>query len=396
VTESPQRSTDEIMKDLMSFVGQAKLKEQLPRLISRKKAGQVWASYGIKQEPEHLGFVFLGPPGTGKTTIARLLGELLAAYGYLKSGRFVETSRAGLVAGYVGQTALKTTEVFENALGGILFIDEAYSLSSSKGSSNDFGKEAIDTLVKLIDDHRGEIAVIVAGYRDEMDDFLTSNPGMKSRFLRFVDFEAYDLYDLAQIFAEMVSRAGFKMDCEDLELISAFLSLMERLKERDGSSFGNARTVRNLFDHMKDALALDIDKQNAEERTKEFSTTFQRAHVEDGCRAMLDSEDPITFINNARRWYERLSHTRKRLEAQRQGKPFGDDGPTLFGSPDEMKLESVASQGSLQFNPFDPLVNRLLSLRPTRYDLGFGLRPLPRLRRPTRFGLGLRPDKQHK
>ncbi|HBE10627.1 MAG TPA: stage V sporulation protein K, partial [Lachnospiraceae bacterium] len=186
-----------------------------------------------------------GNPGTGKTTIARYLGKIYKNLGILSKGQMIETDRAGLVAGYMGQTAEKVREVTDKAMGGILFIDEAYTLSNNK--EGDFGQEAIDTLLKIMEDHRDELIVIVAGYTDRMDEFLNSNPGLRSRFSKYIAFDDYSNEELLQIFKSYCTEQDYHMD-QSLEII--LVKKFEELRRSEGDNFGNARTVRNYFEKV--------------------------------------------------------------------------------------------------------------------------------------------------
>jgi Holliday junction resolvasome RuvABC ATP-dependent DNA helicase subunit len=201
---------------------------------------------GLAAPPMARHLVFAGPPGTGKTTVARLYGRILAALGVLRTGQMVECARADLVAQFVGATALKTTEKFEEACGGVLFIDETYTLSSSSsGSGSDFGREAIDTLVKLMEDRRDDVVVIVAGYSHEMRQFLYSNPGLSSRFSATVEFENYEPTELVQIMELMCQQLGYMLEHETRAALAKYCEQIPR----DGS-FGNGRAVRKLFEEM--------------------------------------------------------------------------------------------------------------------------------------------------
>ena len=186
----------------------------------------------------------MGNPGTGKTTVARLLSKLYHAIGVLSKGQLVEVDRSGLVAGFVGQTALKTQEVVAKALGGVLFIDEAYALTSHTGQ-NDFGQEAVEVLLKNMEDHRDDLVVIVAGYTDLMADFIHSNPGLESRFNKYFYFEDYTGEELFQIFQSMCGKNGYALDGEAQTYAKQVLT--EMYEDRD-ENFGNARDARNFFE----------------------------------------------------------------------------------------------------------------------------------------------------
>jgi SpoVK/Ycf46/Vps4 family AAA+-type ATPase len=196
---------------------------------------------GMKVAPGSRHLVFTGNPGTGKTTVARLLAEIYRTLGVVEHGHLVETDRAGLVAGYVGQTAMKVDEVVRQALGGILLVDEAYALA--RGGERDFGTEAIDALVKRMEDHRDDLVVIVAGYPEEMATFVDSNPGLRSRFPKTIHFPDYTTDELVRIFAVMAEKAHYHPDEEALAAVRDRLDAAPRDK-----GFGNARLARNLFE----------------------------------------------------------------------------------------------------------------------------------------------------
>ena len=188
--------------------------------------------------------VFTGNPGTGKTTVARIMARIYHSLGILSKGQLVEVDRSGLVAGYVGQTALKTQKVIEKAMGGVLFIDEAYALNGK--SENDFGQEAIDTILKAMEDHRDDLVVIVAGYTHLMDKFIHSNPGLESRFNRFLEFADYSSDELVAIFRMQCKKGCYELDDGVEELVRDYI-----VEENgDSESFGNARGVRNIFEHI--------------------------------------------------------------------------------------------------------------------------------------------------
>jgi Holliday junction resolvasome RuvABC ATP-dependent DNA helicase subunit len=241
--QAPPRPLEELLAELDALVGLERVKTDVRQLINFLKVQKLREEQGLKTMPASRHLVFYGNPGTGKTTVARLVSQIYRTLGVIKRGHLVETDRAGLVAGYVGQTAIKVKEAATEAIGGVLFIDEAYTLSS--GGSNDFGQEAIETLLKMMEDHRDELVVIVAGYTGRMQDFLDSNPGLRSRFNKHVRFDDYDEGQLTRIFKTFCGRADFKLtEGSEKELTSVFKVLTASRDE----TFGNARTARNLFE----------------------------------------------------------------------------------------------------------------------------------------------------
>ncbi|MFJ3762656.1 right-handed parallel beta-helix repeat-containing protein [Streptomyces sp. NPDC090080] len=232
---------------LNELVGLEAVKHQVSTLISLGQLAQRRAQLGIPAPPMSRHLVFAGPPGTGKTTVARLYGSVLAELEMLPSGHIVEVSRSDLVAQVIGGTAIKTTEAFEKAIGGVLFIDEAYTLNSGGKGGADFGQEAIDTLVKLIEDHRDDTVVIVAGYSKEMHDFLSANPGMASRFTRTINFENYSVDDLVTITENMCTSHSYVLDSLARRALGILFSRMHR-----DATFGNGRAARRVFEEIVD------------------------------------------------------------------------------------------------------------------------------------------------
>ncbi|MCR5665067.1 MAG: AAA family ATPase [Oscillospiraceae bacterium] len=243
--EEKKPSLEELMQELDELVGLDVVKKDVKSLINLIKVRKLREANDLPVPPMSLHMVFTGNPGTGKTTVARLVGGLYAAIGVLSKGQLVEVDRSGLVAGYVGQTALKTQEVIKSALGGVLFIDEAYSLAS--GGENDFGREAIETLLKAMEDHRDDLIVIVAGYLAPMERFISSNPGLQSRFNKYFFFPDYDGEQLLTMFKKRCDKNGYALS-EDGE--KAARELFERLYAERDDNFGNGRDVRNRFEDM--------------------------------------------------------------------------------------------------------------------------------------------------
>jgi len=242
VPNQENRSLDELMNELNGLIGLESIKKDVSQLVNFIKVQQLRQEKGMKSVQVSRHLVFSGNPGTGKTTLARLLSQIYKSLNVVSKGIFVETDRSGLVAGYMGQTAIKVKSVVKEALGGVLFIDEAYSLA---GDNDDYGSESIDTLIKLMEDNRDDLIVVVAGYTNKMESFLSSNPGLKSRFNKFFYFEDYPPAQLTEIFELFCKNSGFKLSPEARDKV---LRIFNDFYEDRDETFGNARLARNIFE----------------------------------------------------------------------------------------------------------------------------------------------------
>lgn len=241
---SPEERIEKALESLDALVGLEGVKEEVHSLVNLMKVRKLREANGLKNTSMSMHMVFSGNPGTGKTTVARMISEIYSALGVLETGQLVEVDRSGLVRGFIGQTATRVQEVVDEAIGGILFIDEAYSLCVGKGEG-DFGQEAIDTLLKAMEDHREDLVVIVAGYPDLMEEFLDSNPGLKSRFNKHILFEDYSPEEQLNILKNMCEKQDYVMTEEALSRAFAW---MQKRWEQKVENFANARDVRNFME----------------------------------------------------------------------------------------------------------------------------------------------------
>ena len=276
----PERSIEELLAELDALVGLDHVKAEVRRLTSLLRVQELRAERDLPviETSKHL--VFTGNPGTGKTTVARLLSQIFRTLGVVSKGHLVETDRSGLVAGFVGQTATTTKQVMESALGGTLLIDEAYALA--RGGENDFGLEAVDTIVKFMEDHRDDLSVIAAGYPAEMSELIDTNPGLKSRFTRTVEFPDYDTDELIAIFGLISGSKAYHLDDSGKVELGTIIEAEPR-----GRGFGNARFVRNVFEAAIGHHALrlaDVEVPTDEQLTTLIAADLQSPEQETALR----------------------------------------------------------------------------------------------------------------
>jgi SpoVK/Ycf46/Vps4 family AAA+-type ATPase len=239
-------SETEPLAELNQLVGVDAVKQELRTLLNLLRVQQIRREQKMPVTDVGCHLVFAGNPGTGKTTVARILSRELHRIGFCRNDLLVEVDRADLVGGYLGQTAMKVEQVVKTALGGVLFIDEAYSLVNRTDDS--FGQEAVDSLLKLMEDHRNDLVVIAAGYPTEMETFLDSNPGLRSRFSRTIDFCDYTVEEMLLIFRSMLRQSGLLLEESAVPLLK---QILEQLKQQAGDRFANGRSVRQLFEQVQ-------------------------------------------------------------------------------------------------------------------------------------------------
>lgn len=270
IKQSNNYLLNEHLSELDELVGLSSVKEEVKDVINLNQISKEREKFGLINESISMHLVFQGPPGTGKTTIARLIGKIYKSIGILSKGHFLEVDRSKLIGRYIGQTTSITRSVLEKAHGGVLFIDEAYSILQDGDTYKcPYGQECINTIIKYMEDNRNQIIVIVAGYPKEMENFLSSNPGLRSRFNTFINFPSFKSSELLEIFSSAVNNSGYFISDEAREFLKFKLERMTLLNKKYN---GNARSIRNLFELIKKKQASRLMKK--EFRTKEDLTNL--------------------------------------------------------------------------------------------------------------------------
>lgn len=269
----PSANIKALLDDIDSMIGLDGVKKEIHSLVNILQVQKIRKERGLKYPIMSNHLVFIGNPGTGKTTVARKIGQIYKCLGLLEKDDLTETDRSGLVAGYMGQTAEKVQEVVEKAMGGILFIDEAYALTSYENNGGDFGQEAVDTLLKLMEDNRDRLIVIVAGYPEPMEKFLDSNPGLRSRFNKYIQFEDYSVSQLVDIFIEMCTSQDFIIGEGVKEELALKIGVMVA---NAGENFANAREIRNYFENVVAKQAERLMKKSYDEINGDALLTIEK------------------------------------------------------------------------------------------------------------------------
>lgn len=278
-------SLEKVLEELNLLIGLKDVKQDVAELVNLLKIQKKRSEQGLKNVNITLHTVFLGPPGTGKTSVARLLSRIFKHLGFLSKGQMFETDREGLVAGYVGQTAAKVDNAVKLSLGGVLFIDEAYALTQNL-LGNDYGAEAVNTLIKRMEDHRNDLAVVVAGYTEPMQIFIESNPGLKSRFNRYFRFQHFTPTELFQVFESFCKKSDFIVSQEAKEKLADTFELLYSDKDE---TFGNARVVRNLFEKCVQNQANRIVK------IKKLSSKTLKTFIEEDIPEPKETQKNVRF-----------------------------------------------------------------------------------------------------
>ena len=319
--EEKPESIEDLKAELNGYIGLSSIKKEVGNLINLVTVYKMRKEHNLPTPKMSLHMVFTGNPGTGKTMIARLMARIYRALGVLSKGQLVEVDRSGLVAGYVGQTATKTQEVIDKAKGGVLFIDEAYALNG--GGENDFGQEAIDTLLKAMEDNREDLVVIVAGYDGLMERFIHSNPGLESRFNRYMHFDDYNLDEMLAIFEMQCRKGCYELDDAARDDVKALISEANT----NSISFGNARGVRNIFEkvlvNQANRLA-EMDDVTRDDLMRITESDVQKAREEEAAAHNIEeSPDPA----------RELARTLEELKGLTQS-PDAPDAPAQAEKPD--------------------------------------------------------------
>jgi SpoVK/Ycf46/Vps4 family AAA+-type ATPase len=350
--KNKKRTVEEILADLDSLIGLGTVKKAVRDIAQAIVMQKNRADLGLKGQGQAIHIVFTGNPGTGKTTVARKLGALFQAMGLLPSAKVIEVDRGKLVGQYVGQTAPQVNKACDDAMGGILFIDEAYTLSGGEGSS-DFGQEAIETLLKRMEDDRGKFVVIAAGYKDEMNRFVQSNPGLKSRFTHFLHLDDYTPEELYAIFESMAKQNGYELAGDAQELAK---EAVEEIHRNKGKDFANGRTMRNLFDETIRRMGSRLAALPGAERTEQALTRIAAADIPYEKKKPLTVEeiladlDAMTGLANVKQEVRKLANAIS-LQQERKEQGLDDPGQAIHivftGNPGTGKTTVARKLGAL-------------------------------------------------